>query len=155
MVILTLASGVQAPIQSALRPSMWVPGLRDLHVHREKWRIDQTSMNFVETVKKGLATMIQEDKLGTFYDIHKIEKDFVRIFAFTWAEWLDIVEIKLVDHHAEVVSFSSGLFPLSIPFACILNVAFFWCPFYGHKFNVNRLEKLRTAMGVNLSVQDQ
>ncbi|XP_048252326.1 uncharacterized protein LOC125380103 isoform X1 [Haliotis rufescens] len=155
MVILTLCSSVQAPIQCALRPSMWVPGLKSLHVHREKWRIDQSAMDFVETVKTGLATMIQEDQLGTFYDVHKIEKNFVRIFAFTWAEWLDIVEIKLVDNHAEVVSFSSGLLPLSIPFACFINVALFWFPFYGHKFNITRLEKLRTAMGVTISVQDQ
>ena len=59
----------QAPIQACLRPSMWLPGARNLHSARETWQID---VNLMEVMNIA-STQLQELKLETeILELHKV-----------------------------------------------------------------------------------
>ena len=56
---------------------------------------------------------------------------FVEIKCFTAARFLDLIQIRIdKDLHAQVKVFSTGVLPLSIPFAPVINLALFFVPFY-------------------------
>ncbi|ESP00984.1 hypothetical protein LOTGIDRAFT_172913 [Lottia gigantea] len=141
----------QSGIQNFIRPG-WCPGIRSLHGHQETWKCIENTEERMREILNGLYRLVQDDDTGSFYDVHLITNDFIRILVFTWAEWLDVIEIKLHPEITYVKSFSTGLFPLSIPFACLLNVIFFWVPFLDKGLNKERIEKLRHRMALQLEV---
>ena len=58
----------QAPIQAALRPAMWVPGLRNLHMARETWVI---KMALDQALDKLVAAVEGIDK-AELMEVHKV-----------------------------------------------------------------------------------
>ncbi|XP_060561648.1 uncharacterized protein LOC132721372 [Ruditapes philippinarum] len=152
--MVTLSAILQAPIQAVLRPSMWLPFIRSLHSHTETWSIDCTKTEFISSILTAVHTVMEQEDNKEFWDIHKVEKDgtFIRIFAFTRAEWLDVMEISYKDGHYEAHSFSSGVVPLIVPFAFICNLALFYTPFLDTGLNKERLKRLRDALSVNVTV---
>ncbi|XP_033748002.1 uncharacterized protein LOC117333004 [Pecten maximus] len=152
-----ITSVLQAPIQSFLRPAMWVPGCNKLHSHKEIWRSDSVGADaLLEDIINTVPDLTECDSTGSTYVVNKVdeERGFVRIFAFTWANWLDVMEFTLRGNKLQARSFSSGFLPLSIPFAAILNCVLFWIPFYDKKFNRTRLDALREAMSADVISQD-
>ncbi|XP_022102154.1 uncharacterized protein LOC110985437 isoform X2 [Acanthaster planci] len=86
------------------------------------------------------------------------ERFKVQIFNWTWAEWLDVVEIEFKHGQeqgteAECLSFSSGLVPTWFPLCFVLNSIFCFVPFWDKHFNRNRLERLRSAMQITCKLQ--
>ncbi|XP_012942979.1 uncharacterized protein LOC106012991 [Aplysia californica] len=151
----SVVSKVQAPVQNFLRPAVWVPGLRNLHSHRETWTLPSDShQNNLESVLGALMTVIKEDKSGSFWDVQKndlqVARGFIRVFVYTRAEWLDIIELTFKGTEVQVWSFSSGFLPLFIPFACVLNVPLFWIPFLDNGLNKHRINKIVKAMDVSV-----
>ncbi|KAK2574567.1 hypothetical protein P5673_000754 [Acropora cervicornis] len=146
----------QSPIQGALRPAIWLPKVRDLHSCYETWIIPET------TPEVCLSNLIEAvDRLSETEKMHinKVQshKNFVQIFSFTQAEWLDVVEIEFQPGRergtlGKAKSFSTGLFPLMIPFAFLLNMIFFFVPFYDNKYNKMRLERIRSHMKLNIEL---
>lgn len=146
----------QSPIQGALRPAIWLPKVRDLHSCYETWIIPET------TPEVCLSNLIEAvDRLSETEKMHinKVQshKNFVQIFSFTEAEWLDVVEIEFQPGRergtlGKAKSFSTGLFPLMIPFAFLLNMIFFFVPFYDNKYNKMRLERIRSHMKLNIEL---
>ncbi|XP_071946520.1 uncharacterized protein [Antedon mediterranea] len=151
--MVSFLSSLQGPIQAALRPAVWLPGIRSLHRHREKWVCSETvAEECVAKVIKAVDTVQLLDPKST-YQVHKVDEEhyFVEIFNYTWAEWLDVVEIEFrpgreSGSEAKCYSFSSGFLPTWVPFAFIFNCIFFFVPFYDNKFNSRRLARLREAM---------
>ncbi|KAK3596528.1 hypothetical protein CHS0354_013207 [Potamilus streckersoni] len=125
--MVSMSSMIQSPIQALVRPAMWLPVLRKFHSYSETWKIDASLDNFMTSVLAAVSVLIEMDTAGTYYDVHKVDsKDgFVRIFVLTWAEWLDVIEIKTTGNNVEI---------------------FFWVPFLDFGLNKTRLQKLREAM---------
>lgn len=146
----------QSPIQGALRPAVWIPGIRNLHSSNETWIIPEATPEVcLEHLTSAVDRLSETEKMH----INKIQhgRNFVQIFCYTEAEWLDVVEIEFQPGQergtlAEARSFSTGLFPLMIPFAFILNMIFFFAPFYDNKYNEMRLERIRQNMNLNIEV---
>merc|ERR1711860_259947 len=113
-----------------IRPAMWVPGIKKIHSHYVTWQSEKPPLDVLKAIVNAIEQIKQRDDTGAYYDIHKVSKEslFVRVFCFTRAEWLDVVEIKVKEGCIEAKSFSSGVLPLFIPFAFILNCIFFWVP---------------------------
>ncbi|XP_064613001.1 uncharacterized protein LOC135476800 [Liolophura sinensis] len=149
-----VSSMIQSGLQAVLRPGVWVPGIRDLHRHRESWRTKIPARDFMKLTLTALETLIKSDTKGTYYDIHKLDEQecFIRILVFTWAEWLDVVEIQFYDNQAEVYSFSSGFLPVCVPFAFVLNAVLCFIPFSDLNLNKERIDQLRRAMGIDIEV---
>ncbi|XP_022345876.1 uncharacterized protein LOC111138291 isoform X1 [Crassostrea virginica] len=146
--MVSLSSLLQSPVQAILRPAMWLPYIKNLHSYKEVWTYKKEKDEILKAILDNLELLKTEDKKGTVYDIHKINEDasFVRIFAFTWAEWLDVMEFTVNKESVEAVSFSSGLFPLFIPFISIVNCAFFWVPFLDNGLNKVRISSMRNLL---------
>lgn len=121
MTKVSLPSMLQASLQAMLRPAMWLPGVRNLHCHKVTWQSDRPQLDVLAALVNAVQQIKATDDTGAFYDIHKVDKDkfFLRVFCFTRAEWLDVVEIEVLKDQIEV---------------------FFWVPFYDNKFNQNRLD---------------
>lgn len=151
--MVTIPSMLQAPLQCLLRPAMWIPGIRNIHSHKVTWESDKPSIVVLKALVSAIDAIKQKDDTGAYYDIHKVNTEtfFLRIFCFTRAEWLDIVEIKVKEGSIQAKSFSSGFLPLFIPFAFILNCAFFWVPFYDNKLNKARLELIKQYTDVAIT----
>ncbi|CAL1534403.1 unnamed protein product [Lymnaea stagnalis] len=145
----TFISQIQAPIQCLLRPGVWLPGIRSLHSHQEKWKFNSDSVkDNLDSVLRAVADVVKADRSRSYWDIQTVARGFLRVFVYTRAEWLDIIEIKFIGKTAEVWSFSSGFLPLIIPFACLLNVPLFWIPFLDNGLNKHRINKIVSAMDV-------
>ena len=145
----------QAPIQAFIRPAVWVPGIRGMHSFRERWIIeDATPESCLEDVTQAVGKVNTGERLV----INKIDKanNFIQIFSYTAANWLDVVEIRFQATstertEAEAYSFSSGLIPVCCPLSFVFNVIFCFAPFTDRKFNERRLKELRSAMIVNVT----
>ncbi|XP_071496879.1 uncharacterized protein [Diadema antillarum] len=146
-------SAIQSPIQAFLRPAIWIPGLNRLHSHREQWvSLSATADQLTEELVQAVDRVAEADPRTT-YKITKVDKEKhrVQIFNWTWAEWLDVVEIEFRDGanggvEAKCHSFSSGFLPTWVPLCFLFNVILFFIPFYDNKFNSTRLERLRSAL---------
>lgn len=146
----------QSPIQAAIRPAVWLPGIRKLHSKKETWIIpDATPEVCLENLVSAVALLGEREKMH----IHKVRpnRNFVQIYSYTEFEWLDIVEIEFQPGQergtlGKAHSFSTGVLPLMIPLAFLLNMVFFFVPFYDNNFNTMRLERIRCAMKVNIEI---
>jgi len=58
----------QAPAQACLRPAMWVPGVRNMHMARESWLIKSDSSNVMEKLLIAVRG-IEEAEL---MEVHKV-----------------------------------------------------------------------------------
>ncbi|GFS02369.1 hypothetical protein ElyMa_006443700 [Elysia marginata] len=158
---ITVFSKIQRPIQTFLRPAVWVPGLRNLHSHRETWTFkeDSSHQGNLDSILNAINKVIAKDTSKFYWHVQQPaaavgnettplqdSKSFVRIFTFTRAEWLDITEITLSGNKAEVWAFSSGFLPLIIPLACFLNVPFFFFPFLDMGLNKQRMDRIIAEM---------
>ncbi|XP_052802002.1 uncharacterized protein LOC128232473 [Mya arenaria] len=155
--MVTLVALLQAPVQGLLRPAMWLPCFHRLHSHTETWRVDVEPAGFVKALQETVCALNDRGDFRETFDIHRVSADggFVRLFAFTRAEWLDVVEVTRTNNGTyTVTSFSSGLFPLIIPFACILNLAMFWVPFLDNGCNKRRLQEVRSSLAIPVTVVD-
>ncbi|CAC5379886.1 unnamed protein product [Mytilus coruscus] len=146
---------LQGPLQALIRPAMWIPGIKNLHSHFVTWQSDKPPTEVLAALVRAIKQIKSADDTGSYYDIHKINKEkyFLRVFCFTRAEWLDVVEIEIKEDSIEAKSFSSGFLPLFIPFAFILNCVFFWVPFYDNKLNKARLELIKHYTDLAISEQ--
>ncbi|XP_064620353.1 uncharacterized protein LOC135483406 [Lineus longissimus] len=152
-------SMAQGPVQAILRPGLWFPGVNRLHSHRECWElpIDVTPIQFIEMITTAVDKIQGEDEEKRVcmskptYQIHKTnpETGFVRILCYTRAEWLDVVEIHLST--GKVISFSSGVLPTWFPLCFVFNSLLFWWPFFDFYLNKERLARMRTLLGFNLT----
>lgn len=146
----------QSPIQGAIRPAVWIPGIRNLHSKKETWVIpDATPDVCLENLISAVAILGETEKMH----INKVRpnRNFVQIFCFTEAEWLDVVEIEFQPGQergtiGKAYSFSTGVLPLMIPFAFLLNMVFFFVPFYDQNYNKMRLDRLRNHMKLSIEL---
>ncbi|KAK6192705.1 hypothetical protein SNE40_004131 [Patella caerulea] len=148
---ISISSRIQSPL-GLLRPGMWLPGVRNFHCHKESWLCDASEKDRVTAVLESLKRVKQEDDTNSFYDIHKVTDNFVRIFVFTFVEWLDIIEIEMKPNITHVTAFSSGFLPLCIPFACVINLALFWIPFSDMGQNKRRVDALKERISLQIQV---
>lgn len=121
------------------------------------WRSDSVGSDaLLKDIIDTVPELTSNDSTKSTYVVNKVdeERGYVRIFAFTRANWLDVMEFTLRGNKLQAHSFSSGFLPLSIPLAVILNCVLFWIPFYDKRFNRSRLDALREAMTADVISQD-
>ena len=58
----------QAPIQAYLRPGMWLPGVRNLHMARETWLMQAPPDESLEELLEGVDSIAKEKLLH----VHKV-----------------------------------------------------------------------------------
>ena len=68
----------QASIQAKMRPAMWVPGVRNLHMAREVWEIKATPDECVDKLVAAVDAIPQEELM----EISKVNQ-WVTVFQVT------------------------------------------------------------------------
>ena len=58
----------QAPLQSCLRPGMWLPGVRNLHSARETWEVKAGVEATIDRLVAGVEALDTEESL----EVHKV-----------------------------------------------------------------------------------
>eukprot|EP00042_Codosiga_hollandica_P025181 m.110082 g.110082 ORF g.110082 m.110082 type:complete len:171 (+) comp51791_c0_seq2:53-565(+) len=139
----------QAPLQAFLRPALWSPFGKRAHLDKQTWEVDQRPSEAFRTFLSAIEQCQASFKL--IVSATNPASHTAQVLCFTnVAEWLDVIEIEFreAEHGsiAEVIGFSSGVVPLLVPFAPILNVALFLIPFSDHQFNRKRLNLIRENM---------
>ncbi|XP_046839500.1 uncharacterized protein LOC124433766 [Xenia sp. Carnegie-2017] len=136
-----ILSLLQSNIQAKLRPAVWLPGVRNLHSCAERWEIPELVPE--ESLQKVIDAVARLAEMEDIY-LHSVdrEKNFVQIFCYTKAGWLDVVEIDLYPGRFQGTqgnarSFSTGLLPVWVPLSFLLNSIFFFVPFYDRNLNRN------------------
>ena len=51
----------QAPIQAKMRPGLWLPGVRNLHMAREVWEIEATPDECLDKLVAAVDALPQEE----------------------------------------------------------------------------------------------
>lgn len=132
----------QAGVQALMRPAMWVPGVRTLHLYEEVVILDK--VNSFAALQDALSKCTPRTGHMQLHDINVVDTPkrhllTATVRCFTKSGWLDLVDVKATKKgenqiRVEFRSYSTGFLPLSIPGACLLNLAFFWVPFSDNGF---------------------
>ncbi|KAJ8312252.1 hypothetical protein KUTeg_009625 [Tegillarca granosa] len=66
-------------------------------LYKKLWQCLSSPEVVMKSILKSLYHLADTGDVGATYDIHKISEDkrFIRIFIFTWAECLDVIEISI------------------------------------------------------------
>lgn len=145
-------SKLQAPFQAALRPGVWIPGIRALHQRYESWQTDISPFNCFDEVLQALNTLELTEKI----EVYKADKDHLSVQAFFYTKscnWLDVVEFEFqaapeAGTLVKARSFSSGFLPVCVPLCFVFNVICCFVPFYDLGENKSRLERIRETANV-------
>eukprot|EP00112_Aurelia_sp_Birch-Aquarium-sp1_P006962 Seg176.9 transcript_id=Seg176.9/GoldUCD/mRNA.D3Y31 product="hypothetical protein" protein_id=Seg176.9/GoldUCD/D3Y31 len=151
-----LLSKLQAPVQAALRPAVWFPGIRALHQRYERWQAEDSPYNCFESVLTALQTMEMSEQL----EIYDVDRDHLALQAFFYTKhckWLDVVEFEFqaapeYGTFVKARSFSSGFFPAWVPCGFIFSMIFCFVPFSDMGENKARLERIRENSELGLTV---
>ncbi|XP_065055435.1 uncharacterized protein LOC135683954 [Rhopilema esculentum] len=153
-----LLSKLQAPIQAALRPGVWLPGIRALHQRYERWQSGESPYFCFDKVLFALQIMETSDQL----EIYKVDREHLALQIFFYTKnckWLDVVELEFQaapesGTFVSARSFSSGFLPAWIPFAFLLNMVCCFIPFFDLGENESRLERIREAADIGMTVNE-
>mmetsp|Transcript_8398 Transcript_8398/g.10614 ORF Transcript_8398/g.10614 Transcript_8398/m.10614 type:complete len:160 (-) Transcript_8398:648-1127(-) len=112
----------QAKIQGVLKPATWFPLSRNFHQEIQKWtasvEVERLFDSVVEAVGSvGGLSVDTVDKKGRFLKLH---------FLTPGGKWLDVYELNFsqTEETTEIIvkGSSSGILPMIIPCAPLLNV---------------------------------
>eukprot|EP01083_Nonionella_stella_P015135 42373_1 len=127
----------QAPIAAFLRPGHWIPYIRNCHRQSTTWSLKSESktkgeeyVNTINDVFEHCQLIIYQSK-ATSYGFLIEAYDFTKCCG-----WLDIVILKVywddktpLEVRIEAIAGATGVLPLLIPLAPLLNVVLCWVPF--------------------------
>jgi hypothetical protein len=122
----------QAAVQAVLKPAMWLPGVRRMHWEIHEWELEES----VEAAMSLVWDCAFDGSRGwSQYKLDRAGRRMVLHFLTPKAKWLDALELSFSaagtggGTRVRVSAFSTGMLPLSIPLAPLLNVALLWFPF--------------------------
>ena len=135
---------LQAKIQAFIKPGTWIPCASCVHKAKpRKWNFSlNNSNNNIELMVSIVTQSLEESGLMVQPYIEKNYGFEIKAFAFTRiCAWLDIVTLKVKcknninNVEIDAISESTGLAPLWMPCAPLINIIFFWVPFYDNGNN--------------------
>eukprot|EP00924_Labyrinthula_sp_SR-Ha-C_P003559 maker-scaffold_53-snap-gene-1.8-mRNA-1 protein AED:0.00 eAED:0.00 QI:91/1/1/1/1/1/2/97/169 len=135
---------LQLPLQAAIFPGRCYPA-RLNHCETEVWTINSSieqSFSLLSTIAASKQFKILKSESGSYLKLGCLTPV---------AKWLDIVELYFSSEDVETgkitkvkaMACSSGLAPLTLPFAPLINLALLWIPFGSGQTTWNFLKDLR------------
>lgn len=124
----------QSGLQASLKPAQWIPKMRDIHRYEMKIGTFQISDNwhFLDIIHKAM----EKSKLIPKKVMETNNGYIMEAYYYTPSTaWLDVVTLSIViNPNKNTMTInglgeSTGLLPLVVPFAPILNIMLCWLPF--------------------------
>lgn len=151
-------ANLQAPAKTFLRPGTWLPGARDFHVYTESWKLEGDPEQCVDEILNSVERLNETEHPSEYY-VNKVRyhDNWVQIYAYTPAGWLDVVEISFLRFGdegsiAKISSFSTGVLPAWFPFGFLCDMILCWCPFSDQGQNKFRCQLLRESLPMQVSI---
>jgi hypothetical protein len=140
---------LQAAVQAWLKPAMWVPGVRSFHSEQHEWRVEAPAGQVFEAVLAAAGEL--SSRGWSQYEADKAGRRVVLNYLTKGAKWLDQVELLFeVGPSSTVVrvhAFSTGMLPLLIPLAPLLNILLIFFPFLDKDGKCGaEIDELKTAV---------
>jgi hypothetical protein len=142
----------QAGVQAWLRPGVWLPCARDWHHEVHEWASPSLGADeLLDKVWSIAKDMELEGRALEQYDYDKAGKRIVLNYFTAKAKWLDQLELTFVSAGSgctvRVRAYSTGVLPLLVPLAPLLNVIFMFFPFQDANGKCNaEIEELRAEV---------
>ncbi len=142
----------QAGVQAWLRPGLWLACARDFHHEVHEWASSSLGadelLDKVWTIAKDMEL---EGSAFEQYAYDKAGKKIVLNYLTAKAKWLDQIELTFVPAGSgctvRVRAYSTGVLPLVVPLAPLLNAIFMFFPFQDANGKCNQeIEELRTEV---------
>lgn len=128
-----LMVSVQLAVQAALCPAMWIPGLRNTHHEVHEWHVGEPCAALMDKVWAA-AAQLEGGGSWSQWELDKARGIIVLNYLTRRLRWLDQVELQFEAGGAgssvvRVRAYSTGMLPLLVPFAPLLNALLCWVPF--------------------------
>lgn len=160
---LCLCSG-QANIQAIIRPGIWIPIIRSMHVYEEKWKVSANpiicSKDVIQAITKLRSRSLRGNIFTVGYVEEKSECSKVEIFVYTRCRNVYVIQLNFRIEEssgciARVRAFSSGIFPSWFPLNFVFSSLFFFVPFYDMGKNASWINMLRSQITIPLEIIKQ
>ncbi|GBO30151.1 hypothetical protein AVEN_187914-1 [Araneus ventricosus] len=157
---LCLCSG-QGSIQAKIRPGVWIPGIRSLHVYEETWKIAANPVVCSKDVLQSVTKLRRRSLRGNVFTIgyveEKAECSRVEILVFTRCRNVYVIRLRFVNEESagcigHVRAFSSGIFPSWFPLNFVFSSILFFVPFYDMGQNAKWINILKSQMTIPIDV---
>jgi hypothetical protein len=130
-------------LQRRLLPAMWIPWVRRPHYYFEEWEVEGSPAECFDAIRKMVIALNDSpEQAGFHYEVFKEKHNYISINCYTkgW-QWLDIIEFSFkepVDGKtpASIVAYSTGMVPLRVPGAILINPFICWIPFDDHEIPI-------------------
>eukprot|EP01083_Nonionella_stella_P175521 611456_1 len=127
----------QARISAFLRPGHWIPCLRDCHAYSTAGCFKSESKTKGSEYVNAIRDAMEQCKLIVYQSKPTPYGFLIEAYDFTkCCGWLDIVILKVywddktpLEVRIEAIAGATGVLPLLIPLAPLLNVVLCWVPF--------------------------
>jgi len=146
---------LQVPLMASLAPAAWLPFLSAGHTASNTFYLP-TAVDVVPgIVELAVDAMAADSKpYNSYMDVRPYREGGRRIDVrvVTKIGWLDLMTIKWCRHEqsggtqVQTSGCSTGILPLKLPGAALINILLFWCPFGG--VSRLRLKEFETAAEV-------
>eukprot|EP00127_Corallochytrium_limacisporum_P005447 Clim_evm16s205 gene=Clim_evmTU16s205 len=146
----------QVPLAAALKPAWWSPFAAKVNQYSDSLELPSSfqdrasATQFIADKVKGMegkptghGFMIRLGKVDTAsgdVEVHCISSK---------ARWLDVCQIHVEPNEGQngvlvvAKSGSTGIVPLAVPLAPLLNILLFWAPFLDHGMNKRHIKAIQ------------
>ena len=125
---------IQSGLQASLKPAQWIPKIRD--IHRYEMDLGEYSLNNTKDIIYDIRLSMEQSELIPHKIIQTSNGYIMEAYYYTPSTaWLDVVTLNMIINKQNQsitingIGESTGILPLTIPMAPILNMILCWAPF--------------------------
>merc|ERR1711971_264252 len=116
---------LQTMIQAPMKPAQWIPFIRDMHRYEMNIRTFTLSDTVRDNFEDLIALAVEKSGLAPQYPMQKVNENMYILTAYYHTPknaWLDVVSLTMTHKNDIAINIdgvgeSTGVFPLTIPFA--------------------------------------
>ncbi|KFM73902.1 hypothetical protein X975_01886, partial [Stegodyphus mimosarum] len=154
----------QGSIQAKIRPGVWIPCIRSLHMYEEQWKVSANpvvcSKDVLQAISKLRTRSLRGNVFTVAYVEEKTERSKLEILVFSRMRYVFVIKLDFVNEEfagctARVRAFSSGAFPSWFPLSFLFSSLFFFVPFYDLGKNALWINILRSQMTIPIEITEK
>lgn len=153
----------QGNIQARIKPAMWIPLIRSLHLYEETWSIAANPVVCSQDVLHAVSQLRTRSLRGNVFTVgfvqESAENSRLEIVVYTKMRYVFVIRLKFIADSASgrtvghARSFASGVMPAWFPLGFFFSSLFFFLPFHDCGFSALWLRMLRKSMTIPVEVQ--